>query len=503
MNRKIPAIVAVGAAVLAFFAAALFFAPGAPALGGAQTGDADLAARTRAVVGDGDGYHGLAVATIEDGRTRVAGLGEAGDGRPVDADTAFEPGSVTKAWTAMLLADMLAKGEVRTTDTLGTLLPGRTFADPAVRDITVEELASHRSGLPALAPRGGFGPALRQITAPLRGADPYAGITREDLLGALETLRLEQSKGTVRYSNFGMSVLGHALAERAGTPYDRLVTDRVLAPIGMDATVFRPDRAAPPPTAATGTTMAGRPVDPWTGSGYQPAGIGEWTTAEDLAAFLAATVDGSAPGADATTPRFREDDTGRIGYAWFTTRYGDREITWHNGATGGSSAYVAYEPATKRGVVVLADTDRSVVPVGLALLGVRDGPGTTPEGEGALRVGLTLALLLGALGPVVTLALNGRVRWWPAPDRIRLVAGLASAAASLALAYLIGAWLALPGLLWTAVFALLAGVAAYGATRWRSLPTAAGAGAVRARTASAGVTVAFSAAIVGVVLAFG
>jgi CubicO group peptidase (beta-lactamase class C family) len=491
MNRLIPAVVAIMSAVLA----ALLFAPGAPALGATHTGDADLAARTRAVIDDADGLRGLAVASVENGQVRLAGLGDAADGRPVDADTAFEPGSVTKTWTAMLLADMIAADEVRTTDTLATLLPGRTFADPAVRDITLEELASHRSGLPALAPREGIG-VLASITAPVRGADPYAGVRRDDVLDAVSRIRLDDGKGTVRYSNFGMSVLGHALAERAGTPYAQLVTDRVLEPVGMTHTVFRPDGAARPSTAAVGTTAAGRTVDPWTGSGYLPAGVGDWTTAADLATFLGATMAGTAPGSAATTPRFRDDDTSRIGYAWFTTRYGDREITWHNGATGAFSAYVAYEPATRRGVVVLGNTDRSVVPIGLALLGVTDGPHTAPEGENLLLVGVTLILLLGALGPAGTLVIGGRTRWWPPADRLRVVSGVASAAGSLAVAHVLGTWLTIPGAVWAVAFGVLAGTVAVAVLRWRALPTVAGTHA-RARWIGTVATTGIGAALVG------
>lgn len=497
MNRLIPAVVAITAAVLA----ALFFAPAAPTLSGRHTGDADLAARTRAAVGDPDGLRGLAVASIDNGQTRLAGLGEADDGRPVDTDTAFEPGSVTKTWTGMLLADMLARGEVRTGDTLGTLLPDREFADPAVRDITVEELASHRSGLPALAPRDGLG-LLDATTAPLRGTDPYAGVGVDDVLDAASRLTLADAKGTVRYSNFGMSVLGHSLAARSGAPYAQLVTDRILQPIGMTGTEFRPDGADPPPTAATGSTAAGRRVDAWTGSGYLPAGIGDWTTAEDLARFVSATMAGTAPGAAATTPRFRDDDASRIGYAWFTTRYGDREITWHNGATGGFSAFVAFEARTGRGVVVLGNTDRSVVPIGLALLDVSDQPDTTGGSDSLPFVVVTVLLLLGALGPAATLWIGGRVRWWPAADRLRLAAGIASASGSLAVAHVIGAWLTLPGLLWTVMFAVLVGAAVATALRWRTLPTVES-GRTKLRWTATVTSVVFGAALVAAAVVLG
>jgi CubicO group peptidase (beta-lactamase class C family) len=493
MNRFIPAAVAIVAAVLA----AILIAPGV-ALGRAPTGDGDLAARVRDAVGDTSGRNGLAVATVEDGRAVLAGLGEDGGGRPVGADTLFEPGSVTKTWTAMLFADMVDRGEVGPADTLGDLLPGREFADPAVAGITLAELASHRSGLPSLAPRGGLGNVLASAMWRLRGTDPYAGISRDDVLDAVAGYRLRADKGTVRYSNFGMAVLGHALAERAGRPYDRLVTDRVLRPAGMTDTVFRPDGAAPPPAAATGGTAAGRPVDPWTGSGYQPAGVGGWTSASDLAAFLAATVAGTAPGAAAVTPRFAEGETSRIGYGWFTTAYGDRAITWHNGATGGFSSYVAFEPATGRGVVVLGNTDRGVEPIGLALLGVSEGPGTAPERDGLFGIALTLALLLAATGPVVTLAFGGRASWLPAADRLRLVSGIASGVGLLAVAYVLGAWLTLPGLLWAVVFGVLAGAVAAAALRWRSLPTV-GNGRPWVRWTGAAFSVAFGALLLALV----
>ena len=86
------------------------------------------------------------------------------------------------------------------------------------------------------------------------------------------------ASGAVRYSNLGMAVLGHALAERAGTPYDRLVTDRVLRPAGMTGTVFRPDGGAPPPAAATGRTAApsAPSSSPPRRSNWYPSPLGKW-----------------------------------------------------------------------------------------------------------------------------------------------------------------------------------------------------------------------------------
>src|SRR5690606_6991073 len=96
----------------------------------------------------------------------------------------FESGSVTKTWTGMLFADMIATGDVRPTDTLDALLPGRTFTEPDVGNVTLEELASQRSGLPRLAP-GGPVRILTTAIASLRGTDPYLGADREFVLDAL------------------------------------------------------------------------------------------------------------------------------------------------------------------------------------------------------------------------------------------------------------------------------------------------------------------------------
>jgi serine-type D-Ala-D-Ala carboxypeptidase/endopeptidase len=73
--------------------------------------------------------------------------------------------------------------------------------------MTVEHLARHTSGLPRSPQRLG----LRAIwAAGARGEDPYAPINTPVLLEHLRQTRLRQTpgKGRIRYSNFGVAVLG-------------------------------------------------------------------------------------------------------------------------------------------------------------------------------------------------------------------------------------------------------------------------------------------------------
>lgn len=463
MKRTVSISAVIG---LVMAALGLLVAPDPHRLGEQREGDAALAARVEAALdGDVEGYRGLSVAFVDDGRTATALLGDPAGG------PRFEAGSVVKTMTGMLLADLVADGVVRPDDTLGETLPSVRFTDPDTASITLEELASQRSGLPRLAP--GALQFLRGVLANLRNGNPYAGQDVGALLDSAADAEPGDTRGQVGYSNFGIALLGHALAAKTGTPYPQLVTERLLRPLGMaDTLITVPDPA--PAGLAEGSTAAGNRADPWRGAGYAPAGIDARTTAPDMGKLVAATIAGTAPGADAATPRFTEEDgDGRIGYAWFTDRYGDREITWHNGATGGFTSYLGFDRASGQGVVVLGNTDRPVEWIGLRLLGADPPAGLRDDSAGPLLVVVT-ALLLGWAAAAIPVLMFGRRiagrRWPSTPDRLRAVGTVLSTVALLVFVHRIGTWLSVPPVLWT----VAAGFAAAGTTAlalsWRRLP---------------------------------
>ncbi|MEU8213773.1 serine hydrolase domain-containing protein [Micromonospora sp. NPDC049044] len=432
-------------------------------LGPQTTGDPDLAAAARAAVRDPSGHRGLAVALVENGRIRTAGLGDRDrTGRPVEPDTSFEIGSVTKVLTGMLLADQTAAGVVRPDDRLGATWP--TITGPA-RDVTLAELTSHRAGLPRLAPGSVLGWA-RLLWANFSGGNPYAGQGVDTISGAANRITPDDGRGEVHYSNVGPSLLGHALAAKAGVGYAELLRARLLQPLDMRDTVIATSTDDLPADRAHGGRAANRPLDPWWGVGYAPAGVGPWSTAQDLGRLAAATLAGTAPGADATTARFREDDDTRVGYGWFTTRHGDHEIVWHNGATSGFRSYIGLERATGRAVVVLGNTDREVEPIGLRLLGVPETEAGAAAAGTSVWIGAGLAVAFTFLGG---LSLLGTVRRREL-DRVTVSAASVWAFAYLGLAHRMGDWSVVPVWLWPLGAALSAAGVAVAATRWRALP---------------------------------
>ncbi|MDO3700928.1 serine hydrolase domain-containing protein [Micromonospora sp. C28SCA-DRY-2] len=440
--------------------------PPVPRLTARHTGDAELAATVRAAVADPAGLRGLAVAVLADGRVRTAGLGDREPGgAPVEPGTPFEIGSVTKGLTGMLLARRIAAGAVRADDPLSATLP--RLGGPTA-EVTLDELASHRSGLPRLA----LGPTdlPGMWWANLTAGNPYGRWDADRIVSAAAHETPGDGRGRVDYSNVGMALLGQALAAQAGASYPALLDREVLRPTGLDRTVVATDADGLPAGRATGTRAGGRAADPWLGSGYAPAGIGVWSTAEDLARLVGALLAGTAPGAEATTARFTEDDRNRVGYGWFTTRYGDHEVVWHNGGTGGFRAYVGFERATGRGVVVLGNTDRDVDPIGLRLLGI-DGDAVDDEGiplDG--WVGAALALGFSFLGGVSLLRTVRRM-----PDRLSLAPTAAWALLYLGVGHRLGDWSVVPGWLWPFGVGLSAAGLVAAAYRWRELPTISGA----------------------------
>ncbi|SCG75999.1 serine hydrolase domain-containing protein [Micromonospora coxensis] len=456
-----PVIVAIVVGLVAAVAG-LGVRPDVPRLTDQVTGDRALATAVRGVIDDPQGLRGLAVALVDGDGVRIAGLGDrnaAGD--PVTAETPFEIGSIQKTLTGMLLAHRAEQGAVDPDGPIRTALPELTGP---VGEVTYTELASHRSGLPRLAGTG-VGQFLRTWWTGLTAGNPYAGQDVDWLLDAAAQEQPDDTRGQVHYSNLGMSLLGHALAAEAGTTYPALLERELLQPLGMTDTALVTEVDAPPAGHAAGTKAGGRSPELWRGAGYAPAGIGAWSTADDLAALVKAMLAGTAPGGAAATARFDDGDDSRIGYAWFTTRHGDRDIVWHNGATGGFSSYVGFDRVTGRGVVVLGNTDRGVEAIGRRLLGVpaQHAGDTGPGLEGWIGAGV--AIVFAFFPAVAVLSTTRR-----AADRLTLVPAVAWAVLYLGLAHRLGDWSVVAGWLWSLGAGLTTAAAVHAAYTSRALP---------------------------------
>jgi serine-type D-Ala-D-Ala carboxypeptidase/endopeptidase len=287
--------------------------------------------------------------------------------------TIFEIGSITKTFTTTLLADMARQGLVALDDPVQRHLPDGVQLPVRGREITLEDLATHRSGLPGL-PKGLL---LSALTRDRR--DPYARFDEARLNEAVGATRPRREPGRrIAYSNYGMGLLGHVLARRAGTSYERLVRTRICEPLGLDDTwVDSPESERP--RVAGGHTWRGREAPPWHLAALAGAG-GLRSTAADLLAYLrlhGPTADTPLAAAAAETARTHGSwRRMEIGLGWIIVPRG-RGLPWrrtrhrlllHEGGTGGFRSFAGVIPELEAGAVVLTNQARSVGRLGLRVL---------------------------------------------------------------------------------------------------------------------------------------
>ncbi|KPF67040.1 hypothetical protein IP84_14610 [beta proteobacterium AAP99] len=266
--------------------------------------------------------------------------------RTLTDDTVFEIGSVTKTMTAFLVADLIEQGKWSLDDSIARHLPaGTVLPRQGERQITVRDLVTHTSGLPALPSR----------MNPAQPDNPYAGLTEQQLLDSLADVRLSRPIGSqAEYSNFGMMVLSLAVARANGNDFEAALKRKLFEPLGMKtAYVAKPPSGV---VSARGHNPAAQPTSAWT---ITPnlAGVGMVRASlNDMIRYAQAQV-GVADTPLLKTMQFTQQPLGRgFGMNWLVQNVQGRTLIGHEGGTGGFSSLVSMEPAAKRAVVMLADT---------------------------------------------------------------------------------------------------------------------------------------------------
>jgi len=316
-----------------------------------------LAPRVAAFPDSGKHGAGIVVGLLDaNGKRRIVAAG-------VDAGAVFEIGSITKVFTASVLSDMVARGEVKLDDPVANYLPRAVHMPVRGRPISLLDLATQVSGLPRLPDN----------LAPRDPSNPYADYSVRQLYEFLSRYQLPRDPGaSYEYSNLGMGLLGHALALRARMSYEQLVARRLLTPLGMRETAIT---LTPPLRArlAPGHDEAGNVAPNWDLPTLAGAGALR-STASDMLAFLAANVDTSATPVGRALrqthdPRQATDNPNlKVGLAWHILSRPSGNIVWHNGGTGGYRTFIGFDPVRRIGVVVLSNFNRSVDDLGYHLL---------------------------------------------------------------------------------------------------------------------------------------
>jgi serine-type D-Ala-D-Ala carboxypeptidase/endopeptidase len=307
-------------------------------------------------------YPAMVVAVVDGKHSRIYAFGTLAADRKPDADTVFEIGSVTKTFTATLLAQDVLAGRVALDEPVARLLPGFKLPSRNGKTITPGNLATQHSGLPRLPDN----------LAPANMHDPYADYGDARLKAFLAGYTLEHDPGsTYAYSNLGFGLLGDALAHHAGRTYGELLQQRIFKPLGMhsSAVMVTPGMRS---RLAVGHDALGKPAGVWTFKAMAGAGAIK-STAADMLRYLQANMGRLRTPlrramALAHRPRADGPPGNRVGLAWMTRHDADGDVIWHNGMTGGYASFMGFRRDGSRGVVILVNAQQPVDDLGFATL---------------------------------------------------------------------------------------------------------------------------------------
>ncbi len=329
------------------------------------------------VVAGGELVHGRGIGTLR--------VGE--DATP-NADSVFRIASMTKSFTAATIVSLRDEGRLSLDDPIAQHVPELAGLRPPTADaptITIRHLLTMSAGLATDDPWGDRqqGLDLRAFSDLLRGPLTFAW-----------------TPGTrFEYSNLGYGILGRLITNVAGAEYRDIVRERILGPLGMDATTYL-EEAVPPERLANGylwrdEAYVEEPIDPY---GALASMGGVFSSIRDLARWVGFFIDAFPPrddpegafplsrasrremqqahrswGVDVTFPSPDADpDVIAGGYGFGLgaedhLRWG--RIVGHSGGYPGFGSHMRWHPASGLGVIVLANHRYSPsTPLALELL---------------------------------------------------------------------------------------------------------------------------------------
>ena len=301
---------------------------------------------------------GLSLGILRNDSLFTYGYGETakGNGRLPDANTLFEIGSISKTFTATLLADAVQRGLVKLNDPVSKYLPDSI---PALQNdgvpVTLKTLSNHTSGLPRL-PSNLFSTAT-DVT------NPYKHYDRKLLYTYLKTAVLSRQPGKeYEYSNLAVGLLGTILETVNKKSYEVLIQERIAKPLGMAHTVItlsEDDKKV----FAQGNDGKGNPASSWEFQALVGAG-GIRSSVNDLFQFVKAEL-GKGPKKITEAMKQTQETTfvngaTTLGLGWHRRTETSRPWFWHQGGTGGFVTYVAFNPSRQTAVILLTNSQTPI-----------------------------------------------------------------------------------------------------------------------------------------------
>ena len=337
----------------------------------------------------------IAIGFIDPNGTQFYGHGKMSNANTttVDQNTVFAIGSITKVFTTTLLADMVNQGLVKLNDPIEKYLPSNIKV-PQYKGhkVTLEDLATHTSGLPNFPSNycTSFDPTSTAFQHSIQYRKDLMDCTKtytfNEFYQALSNTSLSREPGSkFEYSNFGIGLLGHILTLKSNmSSFDELLSKRILDVLDINSTSIGLSDSQKS-RLAVGHFDGGQELPTWNASNPIAPGPALHSTVSDMLKFLSANMGliktkldnamqeshlirhstnhllpNDEP-ASFTTGNFDTNNLGfYVGLGWMVSTNFGQEIVWHSGSSpDGYNAFVVFNPAKERGIVILCSADTS------------------------------------------------------------------------------------------------------------------------------------------------
>ncbi len=306
---------------------------------------------------------GIAIAIIDSNGIQYFNFGLTSKrGKGVDEHTIYEIGSISKVFTAILLAQQVRDGDLTLDDKINDYLPAEVKV-PVMgeQEITFGNLSDHTSGLPRMP----------YNFTPANPHNPFADYTVDQMYEFISNYQPVREVGEeFEYSNIAQGLLGHLLAENKNTTYENLMIQTIARPLAMNETKIKLDKRMTDNLALGHSD--GQVVENWDIPTLAGAGAIRSSTS-DMAKFVSANLGYSESPVMAAmefSHQIRHDkaDAMRVALGWLIKKGEDGDIFCHGGATGGYRTFIGFVKETGKGVVLLTNSSTGADDIGLYLL---------------------------------------------------------------------------------------------------------------------------------------
>jgi len=307
---------------------------------------------------------GLCIGVVDNGKISTYAYGTTikDVAKLPNSDTFFELGSITKTFTATLLAYYVNEGKVKLTDQITKYLPDSVAANPELKLITLQQLSNHTSGLARMPDN-----LVNHAADPL---NPYKDYTKQLLYTYLKNCKLESKPGDqYGYSNLGVGLLGSILETVSGQPFNRMITDIICKPLGMLSTnQFVNPLLAPRFAQVYNTNGTATPA--WDFDVLAPCGALK-STLKDMLIYAKANLNAGNDQlhkAIALTHQVTFGKDVKIGLGWHVVVVNGISYYFHDGGTYGSSSFLAFNLEKNLAIIVLSNSAENTNSVGVEIL---------------------------------------------------------------------------------------------------------------------------------------